>query len=459
MANRILDLEQKKDALLEANDVIIALAKTDNRVYTADERTTMAKNLDEVDGIVATIALEKRQAAAAGNAYSDVRVRDNSLDKPFGPEARSGESEKERKMRLRIGFGEQLQAVRVAAMNPLAIDPRLLELNRRGVGGAAGASEAVPADGGFLIMPDFQQEIMAIGHDTGLVFTRGQKVPLSEETTGIKIPSIDEQARTDGSRWGGVRMYWMNEADALTGSKPKFRLVELAMKKLGGLYYATDELIKDAAALGTIVTRAFGEEWGFKMDDAAINGDGAGKPLGVANAANNSLIVVNKESGQAASTVLGANVIKMWHRLYARCRKTAVWFVNQDVEQQLIQMYLATANQSIVGDTQTVAPRIYIPNWVGETDYGMMFGRPVIPIEQASSLTTQGDIILADMSSWLWADKDDMQQASSMHVRFLTDEMTYRWIYRVDGQPWWHTALTPFNGTNTLSPFVTLQAR
>ena len=56
-------------------------------------------------------------------------------------------------------------------------------------------------------------------------------------------------------------------------------------------------------------------------------------------------------------------------------------------------------------------------------------------------------------------DKGDVQQATSMHVRFLTDEMTFRWIYRTDGQPIWHTALTPFNGPNSLSPFIALQSR
>jgi len=30
-------------------------------------------------------------------------------------------------------------------------------------------------------------------------------------------------------------------------------------------------------------------------------------------------------------------------------------------------------------------------------------------------------------------------------------------VFRVDGQPWWSTALIPFKGTsNTLSPFVVL---
>jgi hypothetical protein len=49
-----------------------------------------------------------------------------------------------------------------------------------------------------------------------------------------------------------------------------------------------------------------------------------------------------------------------------------------------------------------------------------------------------------------------MESASSMHVRFLNDEMAFRITFRVDGHALWNSALTPFKGTNTLSPFVTL---
>jgi hypothetical protein len=56
-------------------------------------------------------------------------------------------------------------------------------------------------------------------------------------------------------------------------------------------------------------------------------------------------------------------------------------------------------------------------------------------------------------------DKGPIQAASSMHVRFLTDEMTYRWVLRLDGNIWWKTSLQAFKGTTTYSPIVTLATR
>ena len=88
-----------------------------------------------------------------------------------------------------------------------------------------------------------------------------------------------------------------------------------------------------------------------------------------------------------------------------------------------------------------------------------MFGRPIVPLEQCSSLGAVGDIILGDMSQYLLIDKGGINSASSIHVRFLYDESVFRFIYRVDGQPIWNKPITPYKGSNTLSPFVTLAAR
>ena len=52
-----------------------------------------------------------------------------------------------------------------------------------------------------------------------------------------------------------------------------------------------------------------------------------------------------------------------------------------------------------------------------------------------------------------------MAKTSSIHVRFLYDENVFRFIYRCDGQPIWNKALTPYKGSSTVSPYVTLAKR
>ena len=69
-----------------------------------------------------------------------------------------------------------------------------------------------------------------------------------------------------------------------------------------GVNYATEELLADQTAMQDITTQGFGEEFAFMIDDAIINGVGAGMPLGVRNCG--ALVSQAKETGQDATTVV-----------------------------------------------------------------------------------------------------------------------------------------------------------
>ena len=111
--------------------------------------------------------------------------------------------------------------------------------------------------------------------------------------------------------------------------------------------------------------------------------------------------------------------------------------------------------------TLTVGDKpVYIPaGGLSQKPYGTLFGRPVVPLEQCSAAGEVGDIILADVGQYLLIDKGGMKAASSIHVRFLYDENVFRFIYRVDGKPIWNKPLTPYKGSASVSPFVTLAKR
>lgn len=220
--------------------------------------------------------------------------------------------------------------------------------------------------------------------------------------------------------------------------------MDLSLKKLTGLCYATDELLQDAAALESVIRQAFAEEFGFKIDDAIINGTGSGQPLGILN--SDALVKVPKDNGQT-DIITVENLLNMWARLWARSRSNAVWFVNQELEPILYTLK--------VGDKP-----VYIPaGGLSEAPYATLLGRPVVPIEQCSQVGEVGDIILADMSQYVLIDKGGINAASSIHVRFLYDENVFRFIYRVDGQPLWNKPLTPYKGSGAISPFVALAKR
>jgi HK97 family phage major capsid protein len=213
----------------------------------------------------------------------------------------------------------------------------------------------------------------------------------------------------------------------------------LKLKKVAALVYATDEQLEDTTNLESFINRVVPEELRFQAENAIMNGDGLGKPLGIMNSP--CLITVQRDT---ASRILTADVLAMWARRWAGV-SDYVWYVGQDSFIQLPQLILGT----------TVA-LFMPPGGLTGAPYGTLLGRPVIETEFNPALNTTGDIMLASMSQYQTITKGGVQAASSIHVQFTTDETAFRFVYRIDGQPSWNSALTPFNGSGTQSPFVVL---
>lgn len=338
-------------------------------------------------------------------------------------------------------IGEQLQAVYKSGLPGNDMDVRLKA--------ASGMNETIGAEGGFLLQPTFSTELIRNATETGVVYKKCRKIPISGNSNSLVLYGVDETSRINGSRWGGIQIYFSDEAGTVTATKPKWRQMNLKLKKMMGICYATDELLQDTSALSAWISQAFTDEMSFKMDDQVIRGTGAGQSLGILNSP--AFVSQAKETNQVAATVVFENILNMWNRMPARNRMKAEWYINQDVETQLYQMYLAAGTGGI--------PVYLPPGGVSNAQYSTLMGRPVIPIEQCEALGTVGDIILADMSEYLIIDKNGMAADTSVHVRFLYDEQTFRFTYRMDGQPLWHAALTAYKGFTSRSPYVGLATR
>ena len=337
-------------------------------------------------------------------------------------------------------LGEQLIAVKdFARSNGFKVDPRLKA--------PTGLSEGIPADGGFLIQTDFDTNLIQNVFASSELIKRVNRKPLGGDSNSIKIPAVNDQNRADGYRHGGIRAYWTAEAGEKTPSYPTFAQVALELKKLVGLTYVTDELLQDASFLEAWISESFRDEFGFKIQDAIINGDGAGKPLGILNAPN--LVTVDAQSGQGTSTIVAENIIDMYAARVGVNTSKYVWLINQNIERQLFTMGLAVGSGG--------GPVYMVPGGLSQAPYGTLMGLPVLPCEQCASLGTKGDIILADLSRYIMIDKGTIQAASSIHVKFTTDESCFRFVYRCDGQPMDKSYITPYKGvTSYQSPFIVL---
>jgi HK97 family phage major capsid protein len=318
---------------------------------------------------------------------------------------------------------------------------------RKAVG--TGLAEGLGSTGGFLVGTDTQGGIMSRVYDSGQLLQRVGMDGISANSNSMTYNVEAETSRADGSRRGGIQAYWAAEAGAYTASSPTFRQVELKLKKVVGLVYATDEQLADASVLESYIMRILPEELRFKVEDSILNGTGTGMPKGLL--ATGATLSVAKETGQQAATIVSENIMKMWARMYAPSRRNSIWLIEQSCEPQLMQLSLAVGTGGVP---------LYTPaGGLSAAPYATIFGRPVIAHESCKAVGTVGDIWLIDPSEYQMIEKGGIQTASSIHVAFTTGEQLFRFTYRCDGQPLWASALTPLSAGDTLSPYINLAAR
>ncbi len=331
-----------------------------------------------------------------------------------------------------------------------AMVKREKELAEKRAAGTGGMVMAAAQDGGLLLQGETSVELITNGFNNSEILKRAAQRDIGNSQF-VDLVGIDETSRANGSRGGGVRVYTDIELAAMTQSKTKLTKIRVEPKRLTGLYYASDEILKNAPLLQGEMSALFNEEFSFKGQDLVINGTGAGEALGVLAAP--CLVTVSKETGQVAKTIVFENLVKMKARMMLRSRKSLLWVANQDIEPQLYYLQLP------VGLAGSAVPA-YIPSSDQTSGAaGMLLGVPIVFVEQCATLGTVGDIVLADWSTYWAANKGGVESANSIHLKFDYNQTTFRFVTWFDGQPRLKSAITPYKGTDTVSPFVALATR
>lgn len=422
-------LRQKYDALCKEIKGLCDAPIAAGRAMTPEELTVIQTKEAEAETLKGQYeAMERADQRERDLGIAHVGVHDNHQDEQFR------------------SLGDQLIAVARSTGRGATIDPRLRGIMERA---PSGASEAVPSDGGFLVQTDFNANLLTRSFAAGQLINRVVHQPISANANAYAQNVLDDSSRASGYRGGGLLTYWVSEAGSATAKKPKYRRIEMKLEKLMGLFYATDEVLQDAAALSNVAEREFQKEFAFVFDDMIFRGSGGGQPLGFMN--SGCLVTISKESGQSADTIVTENIVKMYAAMHAAA-SAPVWLVNKNCFPQLLTLSVALG---------TYAQPVFLPaGGISGKPYGTIFGDPVLQIEQAASIGDLGDISYVDLGEYLWIEKGGLQSASSIHVNFLSDETAFRWTVRVNGQPTWNKALSPYKGTaSSISPFVTLEAR
>ena len=474
---RIDELRERLEELNESAQTITAKAEAEKRDLSTDERKELDALLDsfastkedierlevlseQTSGLTRGTGRKTAPEQPAQLAVAD--DLDEGVDEPRPQSGRRGRQLTYSSIpaqpiaeRGKAGFrslGEFAYHVRYACLKSgPTMDPRLQRLAAASTYG----SEGVGADGGFAVPPDFKSSIM------DKVMGEASLLPFCDQiTTSSNVFTVPVDETTPWQTTGGIQAYWDGEAAAATQSKPALEERTVKLNKIRALVPVTEELLEDAPGMDSYLRRKAPEKIAFKVSLAILNtGTGVGQPLSILNSP--ALVTVSKVASQTADTIVASNIIAMWARLYGPCRPNARWFINQDIEPFLNSMSMPGRND--VGNMQsTWGFPVYTPaGGLSVGPYATLMGRPVVPTQACETLGDLGDIILADLSQYMALIKSgsNPRVETSMHLWFDQDLMAFKFVLRIGGIPWWGSAISPRDGSNTLSCFVALEAR
>lgn len=427
-------MREKRAQLHEQAQSIVEAAQNEDRDLTADEQTQVDGLIEQVENLKASIQRAER-LEQTGEEITQSARRSTPIDpnraQVNGHITHQHERIEDDPQAGFDGFGEFARSVRQASLPGGSRDQRL-DISAAAAG--TYANEASGADGGYLVPPAFSAEVrrLALEEDSLFAMTDQNQI----QGNSMRFPA-DET-----TPWGtnGVRARWESEGTQATQDKPVLKYKELRAHKLISLVPTSDELLEDTNALQNYLQRLMGRSIRWKLNEALVDGSGAGQPVGIANAGAKVQV-----SRNTASEVNATDIGKMYSRLLPSSQSRAVWLISSDVFEQLVTM--SVSNQPVF-----TSPNQGIQNAPG----GMLMGRPVMITETAETLGTAGDVRLVDWSQYVTIEKGGIQNAMSMHLFFDADQMAFRATFRADGQPWLDNAVSKNKGSNSLSTIVEL---
>jgi len=416
-----VDLDQVQ--LLAPND-------NDNESDPANHRTESAtlqsKNLQTmIDRAVSTAIADQTQPPAKSKAAKVI---------VSGAAPRNDDDR-------RAGFkhiGQLAYAVKNWVLDPKDMDQRLKAcISTKAPTNVSVTS--IGSDGGFLIPDAFRTELLSHAFNENSIFPRCRQ--LSTNGNSLELPK-DETVP-----WGtdGVQVNWTQENSALSDSKLKIGTIDIKLHKLAALVPVSNELLDDAAvALDAYLNHTTPRKVQYKVDDAIMNGTGAGQPMGIRNAGSLKTVSRTTATGIAIDEVAD---LMAAHPSWSL--GSAAFVTHSTVLPDIIKAQVGNF------------PVFMAPGALESTSVpGRLMGRPLLVHEAAQARDNAGDLALHDFSQYVCVTKSHSPVRSDMsvHLYFDRDLTAFRFTMRIGGQPWLASTISQDNGGGTVSPFAEIGA-
>lgn len=286
----ILELREKRNKAWEAAKAFVETKRDKDGLLSAKDAATYAEMEQKVQNYSAEIA--RMEAIEAMEAELNKPVNTPLTGRPMNgnpQDKKTGRASNEYKEAM-------LQAIRTNFRNVRNV-----------------LSEGIASDGGYLVPEEYDSRLIE-GLEEENIFRRlGTTITTSGERK-INIAGAKPAAA------------WIDEGEELTFGDAKFDQINLDAHKLHVAVKVTEELLYDNAfGLENYLLRQFSKALANAEEDAFLNGDGAGKPLGIFAEEGGAQVGVTAAS---ATDITADEIINLVYALKRPYRKKAKFIMN-----------------------------------------------------------------------------------------------------------------------------------
>lgn len=284
----ILELREKRNKAWEAAKAFLESHRTEKGTLTAEDDATYTQMEQEINDLGKEIARLERQEAL--EAELNRPVNQPLTTKPGsgrGEEPKTGRASDEYRKAMLDAFRSNFKRV-----------SNILQ-------------EGVDADGGYLVPEEYDHRLIDTLSEENIMRRLATTITTSGDHK-INIAATKPAAS------------WIEEGGALTFGDATFSQILLDAHKLHVAIKVTEELLYDNAFnLEGYILDQFGKALANAEEDAFLNGDGTGKPLGLFAATGGGTV-----AGTLTAAIKSDDMLDLVYALKRPYRKTASFIMN-----------------------------------------------------------------------------------------------------------------------------------
>ena len=284
----ILELREKRNKAWEAAKAFLESHRTEKGTLTAEDDATYTQMEQEINDLGKEIARLERQEAL--EAELNRPVNQPLTSKPGsgrGEEPKTGRASDEYRKAMLDAFRSNFKRV-----------SNILQ-------------EGVDADGGYLVPEEYDHRLIDTLSEENIMRRLATTITTSGEHK-INIAATKPAAS------------WIEEGGALTFGDATFSQILLDAHKLHVAIKVTEELLYDNAFnLEGYILDQFGKALANAEEDAFLNGDGTGKPLGLFAAKGGGTV-----AGTLTAAIKSDDMLDLVYALKRPYRKKASFIMN-----------------------------------------------------------------------------------------------------------------------------------